>query len=174
MVRPAVSNHCVSSHLASGALKGQNISAQGKAAEAAALGKGHPTPNLLFFQSGLARARAPNQIGKKRGNHFVSLTQGAPNAFGVALGYYLIVLTGLQLRSLPSSFRRTHQLSNWSADFTFCSSSMVRCDHYGSLQTRSVISASDERICCNASISRVSCGVASMLLRIFLTTGLLG
>jgi len=49
----------------------------------------------------LARFGAPNQIGKKRGNHFVSLTQGGACS-SLALGHFLIVLTGLQSGSLRS------------------------------------------------------------------------
>ena len=85
------------------------IVAQGKDAEAAALGNRHPTPDLSFFQSSLARSPgAPNWIGKKRGDHFLSLTQGGARS-SLALGYYLIVLTGLQFGSLRSQCCRTRK-----------------------------------------------------------------
>src|SRR5581483_5845093 len=93
--------------------RGGKIIAQGQAAEAAALGKCHPIPNLSFFQSGLARSGAPNQIGKKRGNHLVSLTQAGARA-SLGLGYFLIVLTGPQPASLRSQFSRTMSVSGGS------------------------------------------------------------
>ena len=41
------------------------IIAQGKAGEAAALGKRRPTPNLSFFQLGLARFERQTQLEKR-------------------------------------------------------------------------------------------------------------
>src|SRR5581483_1808318 len=55
---------------------------------------------------------APNQIGKKRGNHFVPLTQAGARA-SLGLGYSLVVLTGLQSASLRSQFSRTTDICDW-------------------------------------------------------------
>jgi hypothetical protein len=49
---------------------------------------------------------APNQIGKNKGNHFVSLTQGGARS-SLAPGYFHIVPPGLQSGSLRSRFGRT-------------------------------------------------------------------
>jgi hypothetical protein len=75
------------------------IIAQGKTAEAAALGKSHPIPTLPFFCSGApAGWRAKTEKG---GIHITSLTQGGARS-SLALGYYIIVPTGLQFGLLRS------------------------------------------------------------------------
>jgi hypothetical protein len=52
------------------------IIAQGKAAEAAALGVTPPTPNLSFFQSGLARPRRAKPDWKKERRSFFASHPG--------------------------------------------------------------------------------------------------
>ena len=78
--------------------RGSKTVAQGKAAEAAALGKEPSPPNLFFpFRLGAPEAR---QAGReKRGNHFASRTQ---RGAALALGYYHIVPTGFRFGSLCS------------------------------------------------------------------------
>ena len=73
--------------------RGGLIIAQGKAAEAAALGKGHPTP-ISFFGSDLARLERAKSDPKKGKGSFWSPTQAGAR-FSLALGSYLMVLTGL-------------------------------------------------------------------------------
>jgi len=63
-------------HLASGALKGQHISAQGKAAEAAALGKRHPTPISLFSTLVWRARRRQTRVEKREQIIFCLLTLG--------------------------------------------------------------------------------------------------
>src|SRR5215471_7298410 len=104
------------------------IVAQGKAAEAAALGKTPHHTNLFFsFRFG---ARLARQTGRKKGNHFASVTQGGAS---LALGYYRIVLTGLQFGSLRSPFRRTLRTTD-SAPLALSSQAgayrRVRCDRF--------------------------------------------
>jgi hypothetical protein len=89
--------------------EGRQDNSPGKAAEAAALGKPPTQPNL-FFQSGLARLGRAKPDWKKRGNHFLSLTQGGARS-SLALGYYHYVLAGLQFGSLRLRLRRTVPVS---------------------------------------------------------------
>jgi hypothetical protein len=79
--------------------------AQGKAAEAAALGKRPPHP-ASFFSSGLPRKHSGQTRRKKRGDHLGPATQGGARP-SLVLGYYHIVPTGLQFGSLRSHVRRT-------------------------------------------------------------------
>ena len=81
--------------------RGGMIIAPGKAAEAAARGKKPPLPTFFPFWFG-APARQTRR--EKRKDHFGSVTQGGA---ALALGYYHIVLTGLQFGSLHSHIGRT-------------------------------------------------------------------
>jgi hypothetical protein len=60
--------------------RGSDIPAQGKAAEAAALGKTTPHPNFPFFKFGLARLRAPTRIWKKERRSFWVRNSGRRSA----------------------------------------------------------------------------------------------
>src|SRR5207249_3543816 len=101
--------------------RGGVIIAQGKAAacravatcravalrrrEAAVLGK-TPPHSPSFFPSGLPRKHSGQTGRKKRGNQIGSPTQGGARS-SLALGYYHLVPTGLQLGSLCSHNWRT-------------------------------------------------------------------
>jgi hypothetical protein len=63
--------------------------------------KGHHTPTLFFPCPVCPESIRGKPDKKKRGDHFGSVTQGGARS-SLALGYYLIVLTGLQIGSLRS------------------------------------------------------------------------
>ena len=78
--------------------RGGLIIAQGKAAEAAALGEA-PLHPISFFRSGWARLWRAQPEGKKEEIPFGAPTQGGARP-SLALGYHQVVPTGLQLASL--------------------------------------------------------------------------
>src|SRR5437867_338206 len=85
--------------------RGSLIIAQGKAAEAAALGK-TPPPSTSFFPSGLARRRRT----KPEGNHFATATQGGFRFAGLP---WAVSRSSLRDFNLPPSARATGE-RRWS------------------------------------------------------------
>ena len=101
------------SHVASTALKGQHISAQGKAAEAAALGKRHPHPISLFCNLVCPESFRGKPDCKKERKHFVSVTQGVASHLSLcqfALNFVQVVPELALL--LPAPFKAANGLTH--------------------------------------------------------------
>ena len=72
-------------------------------AQAATVSNGHPATELPFFPSGLARQRRQTKL-EKRGEIIFWLLPRVALVPRSTLGYFLIVLSGLQFGSLRSQF----------------------------------------------------------------------
>src|ERR1700675_2014321 len=103
MVRPVTtkSSEAPIIHVASGTPQGQQSISPARPPRPPPWVKTTPHPPSLFSNLVWRARGAPNQIGKKRGDHFVSLTQGGARS-SLALGNYLSSLQDFQFGSLRS------------------------------------------------------------------------